>query len=532
MTSLREGEPTAGSGASAADPRWLADVAGAVRDSLSALERVLIGAEEGIALVGPDRRFAYIGPAACRLLGRPLEELRGQDFLASLLVSADQAAGGLPDQVGQPGVPFTCVARGADGAGREIVCSTFAVELAGDRHWVAIFRDLSGARAGARTALALAQTAARPVTGSTHEALAGIARHGVEGTRALTVGIAVMGDDHRLAAVGGYGYPKPGAAMATWAALSPSMEDVPGARDVLLTGRTIVLPDARTRLEADPRLADFAARLSGVDWQAAVYVPLSWEGRVFGVLLAQLPSGLDGPSEVELAVYTALADQAAVAVINARLTASLERARLARELHDSVSQALFSMTMYARAAQLAITQADLDPGGPLGRAVAQLADLTQGAMAEMRALIFELRPASLAEEGLVAALRTQAAALTAREGLPVAVDGPEERLELGAGTEEHLYRIALEALHNAVKHAAAGRADVRVTDRDGVLRVTVSDDGAGFDPGAGQAGHLGLSTMAGRARAIGAELTVTSAPGAGTTVTLVLPTASGPQRMT
>jgi signal transduction histidine kinase len=100
-----------------------------------------------------------------------------------------------------------------------------------------------------------------------------------------------------------------------------------------------------------------------------------------------------------LAFYTALADQAAVAVTNARLAASLERSRLARDLHDSVSQALFSMTMHARAAQLAMATAGLDESGPLGRSVTQLAELTRGALAEMRALIFELRPGALAEEG-------------------------------------------------------------------------------------------------------------------------------------
>lgn len=251
---------------------------------------------------------------------------------------------------------------------------------------------------------------------------------------------------------------------------------------------------------------------------------------MFGLFGVYLPSGLTGPSEVELAFYTALADQAAVAVTNARLAsqasqaaALLERARLARDLHDSVSQALFSMTMHARAAQLSLAKAGLDEGGPLGRAVAELAELTRGALAEMRALIFELRPAALAEEGLVAALRKQGAALTAREQVAVTVQGHEERLDLEAGVEEHLYRIASEALHNVVKHARADSAAVTVTVRDDVLRVTVIDGGAGFDPVAGHAGHLGLSTMAERAKIIGADLTITSAPGAGTTVAVSLP---------
>ena len=111
-----------------------------------------------------------------------------------------------------------------------------------------------------------------------------------------------------------------------------------------------------------------------------------------------LPSGLAGPSEAELAFYTALADQAAVALINFRLhsqarqaATSLERARVARELHDSVSQGLFSMTMHARAARLAMAQAGLGESGPLGSSIVALAELTRGALAEMRALIFELR---------------------------------------------------------------------------------------------------------------------------------------------
>jgi len=295
-------------------------------------------------------------------------------------------------------------------------------------------------------------------------------------------------------------------------------------------GARIVLPDARSVWEDNPVTKAFAATLNGLDWQAAVFLPLCWEKRIFGVFGVYLPTGPAGPSEVELAFFTALADQASVAVANARLTAqarqaagALERSRLARELHDSVSQALFSMTMHARAAQLSLAKAGLDETGPLGRSVAQLGELTRGALAEMRALIFELRPAALAEEGLLAALRKQGAALTAREETVITVEGPEERLDLETGVEEHLYRIVSEALHNVVKHARSDSATVRLTAREGTLRVTVHDDGAGFDPGTAHPGHLGLSTMAERAETIGAQLAVSSTPGHGTTVTVSLP---------
>ncbi len=181
------------------------------------------------------------------------------------------------------------------------------------------------------------------------------------------------------------------------------------------------------------------------------------------------------------------------------------------------------MTMHARAAQLAMTKAELDATGPLGRSVAQLAELTRGTLAEMRALIFELRPGALAEEGLVSALRKQGAALTAREQVPITVVGPERRLDLGAGVEEHLYRIALEALNNVVKHARAEQVAVHVTVEGGALRIVVSDDGAGFEPDAEHSGSMGLSTMAERARAVGAQFIVTSERGNGTVVTVTLP---------
>jgi signal transduction histidine kinase len=202
---------------------------------------------------------------------------------------------------------------------------------------------------------------------------------------------------------------------------------------------------------------------------------------------------------------------------------------LARDLHDSVSQALFSMTLHARTAQLALERTDLPADGPLGRSVGQLRELTQGALAEMRALIFELRPGALAEEGLVSAVGKQASALAAREGLSVTVKGPDERLGLAADVEEHLYRIVLEALHNTVKHARARSAAVRVTRGDHEVHVVVEDDGVGFDPDALYAGHLGLTTMRDRATAVGGQLAVTSRMGEGSTVTVTVPIEGSPE---
>jgi len=138
--------------------------------------------------------------------------------------------------------------------------------------------------------------------------------------------------------------------------------------------------------------------------------------------------------------------------------------------------------------------------------VERLRELTTGALAEMRALIFELRPGALAEEGLVAAVCKQAAALEARTGTTVRVEAPAERLDLAPDDEEHLYRLVLEALNNALKHADADSIDVDLRVEGEALVVGVRDDGRGFDPAQERPGHLGLHTMRERAGALGARL--------------------------
>jgi signal transduction histidine kinase len=206
-----------------------------------------------------------------------------------------------------------------------------------------------------------------------------------------------------------------------------------------------------------------------------------------------------------------------------RASQATERNRLARELHDSVSQALFSMTMHASTAQLALAKAGLAENSPAARAVARLRTLTAGALAEMRALIFELRPGALAEEGLVSALRRQATAISAREEVQITIDGPDSRLNLAPAAEEHAYRLVLEAWHNTVKHAGAAAITTTITADVAAVAVQVNDNGRGFDPASVPPGHLGLQTMRERAAAIGATFHLASAPGQGTTITFRVP---------
>jgi signal transduction histidine kinase len=153
--------------------------------------------------------------------------------------------------------------------------------------------------------------------------------------------------------------------------------------------------------------------------------------------------------------------------------------------------------------------------------MSQLRDLQREALAEMRALIFELRPGNIEQDGLVRALKTHASALQGRVGLPILVESDlEARLPLEA--EQVLYRVAQEALHNVVKHAAAHQVRIDVhRDRSGV-RLRIVDDGKGFDPSQVPDGHLGLAGMRARADRLGATFSCESRPGAGTTIEVAL----------
>src|SRR6266567_3781656 len=167
-----------------------------------------------------------------------------------------------------------------------------------------------------------------------------------------------------------------------------------------------------------------------------------------------------------------------------------ERQRLALELHDSVSQTLYGISLGAHTAREAL---ESDPGEAIAP-LEYVISLTEAGLAEMRALILEMRPESLESEGLIAALTKQVAVLRTRYKLSVDAQlGDEPYLFLEA--KQALYRIAHEALHNIVKHACAKMVTLRLDSRDGKLLLEVSDDGKGFDPTASFPGHLGLNSI-------------------------------------
>jgi signal transduction histidine kinase len=232
----------------------------------------------------------------------------------------------------------------------------------------------------------------------------------------------------------------------------------------------------------------------------------------------------------ERRLYLALADRAAVAIQNAELyeraqhAASLEeRQRLARELHDSVSQALYGIALGTRTARMRLGEDPHNAAEPID----YVATLAQAGLAEMRALIFELRPESLEQEGVVAAIEKQTASIGARYKLDVTLDLGEEP-DCAIDIKEALYRIAQEALHNVVKHAQAQHVEVRLRRDAGTIELVVRDDGRGFDPTQSFPGHVGLQSMPERAQKLGGTVAIESAPGSGTTVTASLPVDRSP----
>jgi signal transduction histidine kinase len=234
-----------------------------------------------------------------------------------------------------------------------------------------------------------------------------------------------------------------------------------------------------------------------------------------------------GFTEEDEELLSILAQHAAIALTNARLyersrelTIIEERSRLAHELHDAVSQKLFSLRLTAQAA---VKLVDRDPARAKGE-LQQVAALAAEAADELRAAVVELRPAALEEDGLVNTLRTQIQVLDRAHSARVTFEARAVRA-LPASQEEAVLRVAQEALHNALRHSEGDRVDVVIGRRHKGAVLSVTDNGKGFEPSAiRRAGrHLGLVSMRDRAGGVGGRLTVTSAPGQGTTITMEVP---------
>jgi len=287
---------------------------------------------------------------------------------------------------------------------------------------------------------------------------------------------------------------------------------------LLREGQPIRVDDIR----ADPRFEWWPA--AHPDMSDFLGVPIRDGSDVLGIIFAACKRDPGGFTERDEQLLGLFASHAAIALTNARLyergrelSVLEERARLARELHDAVSQKLFSIRAKASAAGVLVGR---DPG----RAVAEIesvASLAGQAHAELRAVIDGLAPPDLAAGELAGSLRSYAVLAGRTYGVEVRFHA-EQLPELGPRRETAIYRVAQEALHNALRHSGAAVVCVSLTARRRRVVLEVTDRGRGFAPGAAPAG-LGLASMRERAASAGGTLTVRSAPGEGTLVRLELP---------
>ncbi|MGW5411587.1 GAF domain-containing sensor histidine kinase [Actinomadura geliboluensis] len=251
-------------------------------------------------------------------------------------------------------------------------------------------------------------------------------------------------------------------------------------------------------------------------------VPIRDGEDVLGIVFLANKRTPGGFTEGDEELLTLFAAHAAIAMANARLyehnrelTVVAERNRLARELHDAVAQKLFSLRLTARTAS---ALAERDPARTV-QELAQVERLAAEALAELRAVIFELRPADLAD-GLVASLRKHVEVLDRAHETEVRFSA-DEAVVLPEEHEAVAFRVTQEALYNALRHARASTVEVRLATADGQAVLEVADDGTGFDASDTEPqGGLGLASMRARAHSIGGELTIDAVPGRGTTVRL------------
>jgi signal transduction histidine kinase len=302
-----------------------------------------------------------------------------------------------------------------------------------------------------------------------------------------------------------------------------AMGQVVLTRQPVVVSNVTVTPQDEAGSTPDLELRAWMAR-PYKQYSTLLAVPLLVKDAVYGAIVLYYHDPREF-SEEEREMAVAFSDQAALAIENARLrlqaeqmAVAAERSRLARDLHDAVTQTLFSTSLIA---DVLPRLWDRDPAEARQR-LSELRLLTRGALAEMRTLLLELRPATLTEVGLCELLRQLAEATISRARFQVDLT-VEGQCQLPADVQIALYRIAQEALNNVARHAGASRADVCLRCQPGQVELRISDDGQGFDPANVTREHLGLGIMRERAEAIEATLRIDSQPGRGTHIVIIWP---------
>ena len=293
------------------------------------------------------------------------------------------------------------------------------------------------------------------------------------------------------------------------------------AREVIERREPLLIPDVTT----DPRAAGIAHPGGS---KSLMVAPLQSSGQAIGVFSLIREPGLAFNLE-EVALLASIADQVGVAVESDRLrqvaqqaSVLAERERLARDLHDSVTQSLYGLILLTEAGQ---SQLESGATQVVKHTLARLDETARGTIREMRLYIHQLRPLTLEQDGLIGALHKRLAAVEGRADIQARLLA-DDGIHLPLPEEATLYQIAQEALNNALRHAHATTVTVHLGREGRQVILEIMDDGCGFDPESVAHGGMGLGNMRQRAEQIGGVLKITSVPGTGTRVKVSLPEAT------
>lgn len=485
-------------------------------------------AAHGLALIDARRNVVHANPQGKHLLGLASSSSEPSPLLASIGGAERVPAQRWLDEclAGKPRKEdFHVVPEG--GPPRTLSFFAVPVSLGVQATGLVAFHDVTESRRSEYERNALSRLASRlSLEVSVNDISGRLAEEVVSVTPGVASAVVLLADDPPIGRVAGACGLQPSFIDALESTLLREAGTL--AERVPEAGQIHVITDLPRLYRSEAFSSRFTGSQDELRWETLVSVSLSYLGESRGALLTYFPPEFR-PSETDLRFLKAIADQSVFAIENARLLSHVqdkaaleERSRLARELHDSVSQALYGIALGTRSAKNLLKT---DPERVAER-LDYVMKMAEAAVSEMRALIFELRPEVLEQEGLVMALAKLASSTQARHGLSVEARlGEEPRLRFS--DKLALYRIAQEAVHNVVKHANAQKVAI-VLDRDGnAVSLQVSDDGHGFDVQERLRGHFGLSSMRERSEALGGRFHIESERGRGTTVRVELPLGDG-----
>lgn len=504
-----------------------------------AMEAAVASSPAAMALVDGEFRIHVASPSLGNLVGSSWEELLGRPYLD--LFTEDQQLP-MAERLRLPPDPqffFPTRLLHRDGSTREVDGRCYRLDIPDEDWVVVILLDVTSERRLLRKLGGISLVASSlTYAGGLRATLDSVSQRVVETTDALAAAVMICDDlpegDFRFRLGGTYGLPSEGlacieSALSNWKELDQLGIELPPVK-ARRTRQLEVFDNLSQRLqEAEMgQLPDCVQKLFCVArsqvWNCLAAVPILLAGRFLGTLNCYYSSA-SAPEAAELNYLQTLADLAGVALENARLLEECEkqailqeRRRLARELHDSVSQALYGIALGAKTVKARWSSHPEKAQQSLDYVI----ELAEGAGKEMRALLYSLRPESLQEEGLVQALQRQAEALKARYGIEVHCQISAEP-DLEAGARLALFRVASESLHNVVKHSEARNVQLNLGSQGKYCVLEVEDDGVGFEAATPGPNQYGLANMRERVEGLGGIWSIESAPSQGTRIAARLP---------